>query len=122
MTRIPDQQNSSVGNLVTKARRIIITARLTIGLLLWLIICTGLWLVMFFLDNLLHLPAGLRLALAVSGLTIMAFTFWKYILAAIINWQPLPATALLLENRYSVNENLLINAFQFESAKLPNSF
>lgn len=111
-------QDTTVGGLVNKARRIMITSRLIIGVLIWMVICAGLWLVLFWLDNVLHFPAGLRLALTVSGVGLMIFSFWKNLYAALFRRQGLGATALLLESEYSVSENFLINAFQFESARL----
>jgi len=118
MEKETNTHKTTVGHLVGRARRIITTSRLIIGLLIWMLICMGWWLVLFRLDNMLHFPAGLRLALAVSGIALMVFAFWKTLYPALFRRQGLCATALMLESEYGVSENFLINAFQFESARL----
>ena len=56
------------------------TSRLLRGLLIWLTVSLGLWLILLAADNLLHLPAGLRLAVSLGGLALMGFELWQLLL------------------------------------------
>ena len=99
------------------ARRIRVTT-LLLGACWWLVTALGVWLVLFVLDNLLGLPAGLRLPLAVGSLAVSGLGFFRRI------WKPATrrlrpeGVAVALETRYAVPENLLINAYQFQNQKL----
>ena len=104
-----------VSSLVAQASRRIKFATLALGACWWLVTALGVWLLLFILDNLLGLPAGLRLPLAVGGALLSAVGFAKRIwLPAARKLRP-EHVALMLESRYAVPENLLINAYQFES-------
>jgi len=104
-----------VRDIITRTRRVMIAARLILGLLVWAGLCLGIWLALFLLDNFLHLPAGLRLALSLAGLGLMVFLLWRDILTPALQPQGMETTALLLEEKYAVPENILINALQFET-------
>ncbi len=84
------------------------------GLCWWLAVCLGLWLVLFVADNLLSLPAGLRLPLALGGAAFSAVLFFRKVLRPVWRKQTPERTAVMLEQRYGVRENLLINAIQFQ--------
>ena len=84
-------------------------------------LCLGGWLGLFALDNLLHLPAGLRLALSIAGLAAMATLGFKRIFAPISHKDNAAKTALYLEQKYAVPENLLINSLQFEGRTVATS-
>jgi len=92
-----------------------IANRLVLGGLVWTTVCLGVWLVLCFMDNLLHLPPGLRLALILGWVGLMIFEFWKNLLSPILQLEGLEGTALLLERKHNVPENMLINALCFES-------
>jgi len=87
------------------------------GLLIWLVCSSGLWLVLFWLDNLLHLPAGLRLACLLACVSFMGTQFWRRVLCRVCAI-PVDKVALELEERFAVGENLLINALDFEGREL----
>jgi len=89
-----------------------------LGVLWWLVVCFGVWLGLFFLDNLLDLPAGLRLPLTVGGTLLVAAGFVGKILWPFAKRQRVERTALTLEERYRVPDNLLINAYQLEAQEL----
>ncbi len=71
------QEDNNIRELMFRLRKLMLTSQLLRGLLIWLVITLGWWLVLFTADNLLHLPEGLRLALSVGGLALMAFELWQ---------------------------------------------
>lgn len=88
------------------------------GISWWLVICLGVWLALFLLDNLLSLPSGMRLPLGIGALALCLAAFARRVLRPAVRRQLLERTALALEDRYDVPDNLLINACQFESRPL----
>ncbi len=88
------------------------------GLCWWFAVCLGLWLALLVLDNVLNLPAGLRLPLALGGAVFSAFHLFKKVLRPAWRKQTAERTAVMLEQRYGIGENLLINAVQFQRQKL----
>ena len=115
MDHINDQQSEPVRETVARGRRIMMANRLVLGGLVWGTVCLGVWLVLCFMDNLLHLPPGLRLALILGWVGLVIFELWKNILSPILQLEGLDGTALLLEREHNVPENMLINALCFES-------
>ncbi|MFB0555480.1 MAG: hypothetical protein ACETWQ_19415, partial [Phycisphaerae bacterium] len=115
MDHINDQQSEPVRETIGRGRRIMMANRLVLGGLVWGTVCLGVWLVLCFMDNLLHFPPGLRLALILSWAGLMVFEFWKNLLSPILQIEGLEGTALLLERKHNVPENMLINALCFES-------
>ncbi len=87
---------------------------LLVGLSWWLVTCLGIWLLLFVLDNLLRLPAGLRLPLAVGGALLALAGFVKRVFAVLAQRQRVERTAIQLERRFGIADNVLINAVQFE--------
>ncbi len=102
MNRTGIQEDNNIRELMLKLKKLMLKSELLRGLLIWLVITLGLWLVLFTADNLLHLPEGLRLALSVGGLALMAFEFWQLLLLPIIRRQQLESVTLFLENRFSI--------------------
>mgnify|MGYP000865423023 CR=1 FL=1 len=51
--------------------------RVARAFLRWLALTLGLWLFWFGLDNLLRLPAGIRLAMLGAGLAVPAWKAWR---------------------------------------------
>ncbi|MFQ6034224.1 MAG: hypothetical protein ACE5NM_00045 [Sedimentisphaerales bacterium] len=109
-------QSNTVWQIVAEGRRIIITSRLILGLLVWVTVCSSVWLALFLLDNILHLPPGLRLAIGLGVAGFMIFVLWKNLLSPVLNLGGLETTALFLERKYNVPENLLVNALYFEGS------
>ncbi len=92
--------------------------RLTRIFLRWLALTLALWLAWFWFDNLLRLPAGIRLAMLVVGLAVPAWRCWHDLLRP-RHWRLTPErTARELERRCGITDNLLINACLFENAPL----
>jgi hypothetical protein len=87
---------------------------LLVGACSWLALCLGLWLLLFIFDDLLSLPAGLRLPLALGGAAFSGVLLFRKVLRVAWRRQSPERTALMLEARYGIRDNLLINAVQFQ--------
>ena len=111
-------KEDNVHELVGKVRRLMLTSSLVRGVVIWLVVLLGTLLVLFTLDNFLHLPEGLRLALSIGGLVLILFELWQLLLMPLIRRQQLEAVTLFLEDRFAIPDNMLINAFCFESVRL----
>jgi hypothetical protein len=85
-----------------------------VGVCGWLAVCLGLLLLLFIFDCLLSLPAGLRLPLALGGALFCGVLFFQKVLRVACRRQRPERTALMLEARYGIRDNLLINAIQFQ--------
>jgi len=107
-------ESDPVRQALSRGRRIMMANRLVLGGLVWATVCLGVWLVLCFMDNLLHFPPGLRLAIVLAWLGLLIFEFWKNLLSPILQLEGLEGTALFLERRHNVPENMLINALCFE--------
>jgi hypothetical protein len=107
-------KSGAVGKTVVRAQRTLLATRLILGGLVWLALSLGMWLSLFYLDNLAHLPSGLRLALSLTAAGVMLFTLWKYLAMPLLRRYEQERIALYLEQRFAVPENFLINALQFE--------
>jgi hypothetical protein len=114
MDFVDDQQTDLVRETIARGRRIMMASRFVLGGLVWGTVCFGAWLVLCFMDNLLHFPPGLRLAIVLGWVGLMIYEFWKNILTPILQLEGLEGTALLLEREHNVPENMLINALCFE--------
>ena len=88
------------------------------GLCWWLAVCLGLWLALLVGDDWLSLPAGLRLPLALGGAAFSGLHLFRKVLRPAWQKQTPERTALMLEQRYGIRENLLINAVQFQRQHL----
>ena len=91
---------------------------LLVGLCGWLAACLGVLLLLFAFDYLLSLPAGLRLPLALGGALFCGVLFFQKVLRVAWRRQRPERTALMLEARYGIRDNLLINAVQFQRQSL----
>ena len=81
-------------------------------------VCLGLWLALFAFDSLLNLPPALRFPLALGGAGFTLLSLTRRVLAPAFRRQTLERTALQLEDRYAIPDNLLINAVQFRCQPL----
>ncbi len=68
------------------------------------------------LDNLLHLPAGLRLVAALGCVALLGHGLWRHLWP--LRRPSVEATALALEAATQVRDNAVINACQFERLAL----
>ena len=84
----------------------------------WLAVSLAWWLGLFLLDNLFSLPAGLRLPLALGGALLVGLGFVRKIISVFKVRQRPERTAVFLEDRYGIADNVLINACQFERQPL----
>ncbi len=92
--------------------------RLAWSFMRWLALTLGLWLLWFWLDNLLHLPSGIRLAMLAAGLAVPARLAWRGWLRPSC-WRISPErTAREIERQCGIRDNTLINACCFEQAPL----
>ena len=103
-----------VAGVVAKGRRIMIANRLTVGALICMAAALGMWLPLCLLDNALHLPPGLRLALSLGALVSLVWLLWTNVVQPGLRPQSLSHAALTLERLFEIPENLLINALCFE--------
>jgi hypothetical protein len=91
-------------------------ARVARAALRWLAQMLAIGLACFWLDNLLRLPSAARWLLLAAGVAWPAWRFGRQGLRRDV-WQVRPErTARELESRCHINDNILINACQFEAA------
>ncbi len=79
----------------------------------WLAATLGLWLLWFWLDNLLRLPAGMRLAMLAAGIGLPLWRAWEEIVRPLCRGLRPERTARELEERCGIGDNALINACLF---------
>jgi hypothetical protein len=118
MNQFDTQENDNIHQLVARVAKLMLHSRLLQGGLIWLTVTFGMWFVLFLVDNLLHLPEGLRLAFSLGGLGVMGFELWRLLLLPLLRKERLESVTLFLESKFSIPENMLINAFCFETARL----
>jgi hypothetical protein len=107
MDFIDNQRSDVVRETIARVRRIMMANRLVLGGLIWGTVCLGVWLVLCFMDNVLHFPSGLRLAIVIGWVGLMLYEFWILLLSPILRLEGLEGTALLLEHEHNVPENML---------------
>ena len=73
MKEANNHTDHNVHELVGKVRRLMLTSTLVRGIVIWLVVLLGTALILFALDNFLHLPEGLRLAMSVGVLALILF-------------------------------------------------
>ncbi len=91
--------------------------RVSLGVLKVVAVSLAVWLAWCGLDNLLRLPGSLRFVMAVVGLVLPAISVWRNLLRPSVWRINLQQTARELEVNLGVNDNILINSFQFEDAQ-----
>ncbi|MDD5705807.1 MAG: hypothetical protein PHR35_07760, partial [Kiritimatiellae bacterium] len=112
---------TSVHDRLHELGRALRRARLTRSALLWLSGTLGLWLLWCWLDNLLRLPAGLRLAMLAAGVAVPLWRAWQGFLHP-RHWRlSHERTARELETLCGVSDNALINACLFERRAWPGA-
>ncbi len=93
-------------------------SELLLGVSYWLLAVSTIWLSMFLLDNLLALPSGLRLPLTIAGTITMLLLFFKRIFMPAKKTSSIERTALELEKKLKIPDNILINSCQFSQKNL----
>jgi hypothetical protein len=108
------QEQTSLSDTMRAAGARLKGSLLLAGVCGWLAVCLGLWLLLFIFDDLLSLPAGLRLPLALGGFLFSGVFLFQKVLRVAWRRQTPERTAVMLEARYGVRDNVLINAIQFQ--------
>jgi len=88
------------------------TGRIARAVLKWLTCCSAVWLALFLLDNAAGLTNGLRLFFSFTASIFSVYTFVVFVGKAVVRWPTLEQMALILESRYGIERNLLINSLQ----------
>jgi len=114
MTTVATSEHGRLGPVVGRANAAIFITTAILGGLIWFAIATSTWLALFILDNFLQLPAALRFPLSLAAAILTIWAFWKYVIVPIKNRRSNEQVALMLERRYDIKENVVINAIQFE--------
>jgi hypothetical protein len=96
---------------LARARVVLVGGRLLLGLLWGGAGCAGFWLLLFGFDNAAQLPAALRLFLSIIGLVLSGLLLCRP-LGGLFRILDLDATALILERRFGIARNALVNARQ----------
>lgn len=104
-----------LGPVVGRANASIFVTSVVLGLLVWFAISCGTWLALFAVDNLLKLPSTLRFPLSIAGVVLTVWLFWKHVIVVLRNRKSNEQVALMLEKKFGIGENVLINAIQFET-------
>jgi len=99
---------------VSRANSAIFVTTAILGFLTWSAISASTWLALFVLDNLLMLPAALRFPLSIAATILTVWAFWQKVIVSLRNRRSNEQVALMLERRYGIAENVVINAIQFE--------
>ncbi|MFC1601027.1 hypothetical protein ACFL34_01595 [Candidatus Sumerlaeota bacterium] len=100
--------------VVEQANRKLRTTSVILGFLTWFAITATIWLGLFALDNLLNLPPALRFPFAIIGLVFTVVSFVKIAVGPLRMHRSNERVALMLEEQFGIEENVLINAMQFE--------
>jgi hypothetical protein len=100
--------------VVEGANRSMHRTSVILGFLTCFAIIAMMWLSLFALDNLLNLPTSLRFPLSIAGVIITIASFVKYALGALFERRSDEEVALMLEDQFGIEENVLINSMQFE--------
>ena len=100
--------------VVERANRTIRMTAVMLGFLTWFAITATIWLSLFALDNLLDLPTALRFPFAITGLIVTIGVFLKCVVGALRTQRSNEQVALMLEEQFGIEENVLINTMQFE--------
>jgi len=109
------KNNSSIHCALGRAGQRLKLSAVCLGLSWWLATCLGWWFLLFALDNFFCLPAGLRLPLAVGGSAFFAAAFMKRVIGAVKRKTRLEGVAVFIEKRSCISNNILVNAYEFES-------
>jgi hypothetical protein len=108
------EQQTNLSNTMRAAGARLKWSLLLAGACWWLAVCLGVWLLLFIFDGFLSLPSGLRLLLALGGFIFSGVFLFQKVLRVAWRRQTPERTAVMLEARYGVRDNVLINAVQFQ--------
>lgn len=109
------EQGRKIAAVVGRARSNVYCSRLALGTVVWCITTGAIWLTLFALDNLFRLPGGLRFPLGIVAVLATIAGLWRNVLRPLFERQSPAATALLLEQKYGIGQNVLINSLQFSA-------
>ena len=100
--------------VVERANRSLHRTSVILGFLTWFAITATTWLGLFALDNLLNLPTALRFPFAIVGLVVTVVSFAKNAVGSLRKHRSDELAALMLEEQFGIEGNVLINTMQFE--------
>jgi hypothetical protein len=105
--------NRDLRSIIDRAARTVYVTQLLLGILVWTAICAGLWMALFALDNLLRFPPAMRFPLSLGGVAITLIALWRYIISTALGKKTHDQIAVMLERKYAIADNVVINALQF---------
>ena len=114
-------KDSGLHNFISSAARTLFVTRLILGIFIWLAITAGLWLVLFTIDNLLPLPSTIRFPLAITAVAVTLYTLWRYIIKAVVKKLSHVQVAVMLERKYAIGGNSVVNAMQLSQTQCHES-
>ena len=113
-TQTKQSKGADFRHIVERANGTIHKTKMILGCLAWFAIVATTWLTLFAVDNLLDLPTALRFPFAIAGLVITLGSFFKCVVGSFRKHQSDERVALMLEEQFGIEENVLINTMQFE--------
>ena len=113
-TQASPTQTLDFKRVVERANGTMRMTAVVLGILTWFAITATIWLGLFALDNLLDLPTSLRFPFAITGLIVTIAAFFKCVVGAFRTHRSSEQVALMLEEQFGIEENVLINTMQFE--------
>ncbi|MEI7880291.1 MAG: hypothetical protein WCI95_05385 [bacterium] len=111
-------KRSTIRSQLTLLGKVIRLSEILFGTIKWMTLSLGTWLLLFIIDNLLNLPAAIRLPLAVAGGGLLVSGLVRNVLIPVFKRVNAEQTAVVLEQSQGVRNNLLINACQLEAQTL----
>jgi len=108
----------SIRTHLTRAGRVIRFSVILSGTIRWLTLSLGICLILFIVDNLLNLPAAIRFPLAVVGGGLLLMGLIRRVIMPMLRKVNAEQTAVVLEQKQGIRNNLLINACQLETQTL----
>ena len=114
MSMTTTSDSGRLGPVVGRANTAIFITTAVLGFLVWFAVSSGTWLTLFVLDNLLKLPAALRFPLSIAGVAVTVWSFWQHVIVSLRRHMTNEQVALMLEKKYGISENVIINTIQFE--------
>lgn len=103
---------TSLIDKVSQLGKLLKFSEIFFGIMFWLLSILCIWLLLFLVDNLLALPSGLRLPIAIAGTAFMTILFFKRICIPVKRKRSIERTAVVLEEKFKIPDNILINSCQ----------
>lgn len=105
---------TTIAAVIDRARLRLLWATITRGLLRWLVVVGGVVIAIMLLDNLLRLPAALRLTLSIGVFAFALAALGAWVVGPFARRRSAESVAFLIERLYGIGDNSLVGALQFE--------